>query len=188
MKEYNKKDLFRYEGMGCHSLKIQLRYVLFTPGFQYSYLLRHAQNASCRLTCIFWQILLRLAMYQYGIQIPYQTKIGEGLKFAHWGAIVVNPDAVIGRNFSIAQGCLVGNAQGKHAGVPSIGDNVLMGANSIIVGGVNVGNNVHIAPGAFVNFDVPENSIVIGNPGKIIPRDSSPTAKYMVYPVDNYKR
>ena len=49
-------------------------------------------------------------------------------------------------------------------------------------------DNVLVAPGAFVNFDVPENSIVIGNPGKIIPRDSSPTAKYMVYPVDNYKR
>ena len=38
-----------------------------------------------------------------------------------------------------------------------------------------------IAPGAFVNFDVPCNSIVIGNPGKIIQRDSSPTAKYIVY-------
>ena len=46
-----------------------------------------------------------------------------------------------------------------------------------------IGNNVLIAPGAFVNFDVPENSIVIGNPGKIIPRDYSPTAKYMVYPL-----
>lgn len=37
-----------------------------------------------------------------------------------------------------------------------------------------------------MNFDVPDNSIVIGNPGQIIRRDSSPTAKYMVYPVDNY--
>ena len=50
-------------------------------------------------------------------------------------------------------------------------------------GGVKIGNNVFIAPGAFVNFDVPDNSIVIGNPGKIIPRDESPTAKYIVYPV-----
>lgn len=64
-----------------------------------------------------------------------------------------------------------------------IGDNVMMCRNSIIIGGVTIGNNVLIAPGAFVNFDVPDNSIVIGNPGKIIERDSSPTDKYIVYPI-----
>ena len=58
-----------------------------------------------------------------------------------------------------------------------------MNANSIIVGGVKVGNNVLIAPGAFVNFDVPDNSIVIGNPGQIIRRETSPTDKYIVYPL-----
>lgn len=55
-----------------------------------------------------------------------------------------------------------------------------------LLGGVNIGNDVLIAPNAFVNFDVPNNSIVIGNPGQIIRRESSPTAKYMVYPVDDY--
>ena len=122
-------------------------------------------------------------MYNTGIQIPSATKIGSGLKIGHWGTIVVNPGAKIGRNFGIAHGCLIGNSQGKNQGVPTIGNNVSMGANSMILGGVMIGNNVLIAPGAFVNFDVPENSIVIGNPGKIIPRDYSPTAKYMVYPL-----
>lgn len=46
--------------------------------------------------------------------------------------------------------------------------------------------DVLIAPGAFVNFDVQSNSIVIGNPGKIIPRTTSPTAKYIVYPVEDF--
>ena len=58
-----------------------------------------------------------------------------------------------------------------------------MNANSIIIGQVNIGNNVLIAPGAFINFDVPDNSIVIGNPGKIIEKESSPTEKYIVYSV-----
>ena len=58
-----------------------------------------------------------------------------------------------------------------------------MNANAVIIGNCKIGNNVLIAPGAFVNFDVPDNSIVIGNPGKIISRDSSPTAKYIVYSV-----
>ena len=42
-----------------------------------------------------------------------------------------------------------------------------LGANAVIVGKINIGNNVLIAPGAYVNFDVPDNSIVIGNPGLI---------------------
>lgn len=188
MKEYNKKDLFRYEGKRCHSFKIQLRYLLVTPGFQYSYCLRHAQNASNPITKIFWILVLRLMMYYTGIQIPYQTNIAEGLKFGHWGTIVINPEAKIGKNFSVSHGCCVGNAAGKHMEVPVIGDNVIMNANAVVVGGVRIGNNVLIAPNAFVNFDVPDNSIVIGNPGQIIKRESSPTAKYMVYPVDNYYR
>ena len=49
---------------------------------------------------------------------------------------------------------------------------------------VKIGNNVLIAPGAFVNFDVPDNSIVLGNPGQIIPRKESPTKAYIVFPVE----
>lgn len=186
MNIYNKKDLFRYEGARCHSLKTQIRYIIGTPGFQYSYCLRHAQNATSLITKFFWIFTLRMMMYFYGIQIPYKAEIGEGLKFGHWGTIVINPNARIGKNFSISHGCLVGNAIGKRKGVPVIGDNVCMNANSVVVGGVIIGNNVLIAPNAFVNFDVPDNSIVIGNPGQIIKRESSPTAKYIVYSVDDY--
>lgn len=131
--------------------------------------------------------MLRLMMYHSGIQIPYQTEIGEGIKFGHWGTIVINERAKIGKNLSISHGCVIGNSQGKRKGFPIIGNNLVMNANSIIAGGIHIGNNVLIAPGAFCNFDVPDNSIVIGNPGKIIPRDSSPTEKYIVYPVEDYR-
>ena len=133
-----------------------------------------------------YKILLKLTSYITHIQIPSDTQIGEGLYIGHFGSIIVNPDAVIGKNFCISVGTLVGNALGKKKGVPTIGDNVFMGRNSIVIGNVTIGNNVLIAPGAFVNFDVPDNSIVIGNPGQIIPQDSSPTEKYIVYPVENF--
>jgi len=133
-----------------------------------------------RMMCV---VILRITSYITHIQIPYQTKIGEGFRIVHFGTIVINPDAIIGKNFNISQGTLIGNAQGKRAGTPIIGNNVCMNANSIIIGNCRIGDNVLIAPGAFVNFDVPDNSIVIGNPGKILPRESSPTAKYIVYSV-----
>lgn len=177
-----KKDLFRYEGKRCDSLLTQLRYVLFTPGFQFTYCRRKASLARNPISRLFWRVLHRRCMFHSGIQIPVGTQIGEGLRIGHFGNIVINPSAVIGRNFSIAHGTLIGSAAGKRKGVPTIGDNVIMSANSVVIGGVNIGNYVMIAPGAFVNFDVPDNSIVIGNPGRIIP-SNRPTDKYNVYTV-----
>ena len=178
-----KRDLYRYIGNDSNRFLYQLRYVLFTPGFQYIYFFRKASLSRFRISRLLFEICLKLCSFKFGIQIPSSTRIGEGLRISHFGTIVVNPDAIIGRNFSIAEGTLIGNSQGKRSGCPVIGDNVCMQANSIVVGGVNIGNHVLIAPGAFVNFDVPDNCIVIGNPGQIIQRDSSPTDKYNVYKV-----
>ncbi|MBR3027401.1 MAG: serine acetyltransferase [Bacteroidales bacterium] len=178
-----KRDLYRYIGNDSNRFLYQLRYFLFTPGFQYIYFFRKASLAKFKISKMLFEICLKLCSFKFGIQIPSSTQIGEGLRISHFGTIVVNPGAVIGNNFSIAEGTLIGNSQGKKSGCPVIGDNVCMQANSVVVGGVRIGNHVLIAPGAFVNFDVPDNSIVIGNPGKIIQRDSSPTDKYNVYKV-----
>lgn len=183
MNKLIKQDLYRYIGDDCNNILKQIRYVLFSPGFRYIYYLRHVQLSNNIVSRLFWSVLLKFRSFRFGIQIPPQTKIGAGFRILHFGTIVVNPNAIIGKNFNISQGALIGMAEGKRKGTPTIGDNVCLTANAIIVGGVKIGNNVFIAPGAFVNFDVPDNSIVIGNPGKIIPRDESPTAKYIVYPV-----
>ena len=178
-----KKDLYRYEGKKCQNILIQLKYIFLVPGFTYIYFMRKAQQTKFSFLRVLYLIILRITSYITHIQIPYQTHIEEGFRIVHFGTIVINPDAIIGRNFNISQGTLIGNTQGKNAGTPVIGNNVCMNANSVIVGGCKIGDNVLIAPGAFVNFDVPDNSIVIGNPGIIIPRDSSPTAKYIVFPI-----
>jgi serine O-acetyltransferase len=62
-----------------------------------------------------------------------------------------------------------------------------MGQFSVVVGGVHIGNDVVIAPGAFINFDVPDNSIVIGNPAQVIHQDVSPAMKYIVHSVEDYR-
>ena len=59
-----------------------------------------------------------------------------------------------------------------------IDDDVWIGANAVIVGNIRIGNNVLIAPGAYVNFDVPDGSIVIGNPG-LIRRSPGATLNYI---------
>ncbi len=181
MNKIIRQDLYRYIRNDCNRLLFQIRYIPFTPGFQYIYFFRKVQLSNFIVLKIFYSICLKLCSFKFGIQIPSSTKIREGFRITHFGTIVDNPDAIIGRYFSICQGCLIGNSQGKKTGVPTIGDNVCMQANSVVVGSVKIGNHVLIAPGAFVNFDVPDHSIVLGNPGKIIERDTSATDKYNVY-------
>ncbi len=177
-------DLYRYEGTSARKLTTKLKYVLFTPGFQFTYFFRKASLARNPLSKAFWKVCHRLSMWHYGFQIPVGTQIGPGFRISHFGDMGINREAVIGKNFNIAPGAHISYADGKRKGVPIIGDNVILNINSVIVGGVRIGNNVLIAPCTFVNFDVPDNSIVIGSPGKIIQRESSPTDKYIVYPVE----
>lgn len=82
------------------------------------------------------------------------------------------PKVKIGSNCNILTGVTIGTTtRGAKAGIPTIGNNVWIGPNAVIVGKITIGDDVLIAGNAFVNFDVPSHSIVVGNPGKIIPCD-----------------
>lgn len=179
-----KEDLFRYYGNEWNKWSIKMSY-RHKPHTRYMWMFRHHQFSTNKLSKMFWKVCLYLAKFKTGVQIPVGTRIGRGFRMLHFGNVVVHPDAVIGDNFNIAQGRLIGDSFSKSGGgTPIIGNNCCMFANSIVVGNVKIGNDVLIAPGAFVNFDVPDNSIVIGNPGKIIQRVSSPTKKYIVYSIE----
>ncbi len=159
------KDLYRHTGK-YESLPLIKGW--WKPGFRYVYFLRKAANSK-GLLAFFYKLALRRYSLKYGYQISYRTQIGEGFYLGHWGPIVVNPKTVIGKNCNMAQGVTIGQTnRGEKQGVPRIGNEVWIGANAVIVGGIEIGNNVLIAPNAYVNFDIPDHSIVVGNPAKII--------------------
>ena len=68
--------------------------------------------------------------------------------------------------------------RGIREGCPTIADEVWIGANAVVVGRIQIGSDVLIAPGAYVNFDVPSHSIVVGNPAKIVAKENA-TEKYI---------
>lgn len=147
----------------------------FHPGLRFLYFLRKSQQTSPKNPIgIFYRLMLRRYQIRYGFQISAKTEIGGGLYLGHWGTVVVNSKAKIGKNCNLAHGVTIGQTnRGDKQGVPTIGDNVWIGTNSVIVGGITIGNNVLIAPNSYVTDSVGDNSIVIGNPSKIIPSETA---------------
>lgn len=164
-------DCFRY--MGSKSIISILKCLYFCHGFRFTFFMRKSREGFIlfRPIYIFCYKILKVL---YGFQITYKTDIGEGFYLGHFGMVIINGATKIGRNCNINQGVTIGmENRGKRKGTPVIGDKVWIGANSVIVGDISIGNNVLIAPLSFVNFDVPDNSIVFGNPAQI---KSSPCA------------
>ena len=167
LKDIVYSDLFRYTGNARRTKHIYTTYLqelISSPEFHYISLMRR------RLT---------RQSHKYHIQIPYDTKIGKGFYLAHFGRVIIHPKAEIGYNCNVSTGVVIGTQfRGKRKGAPHIGNFVWVGANAVIVGNITIGNNVLIAPGAYVNFDVPDGSIVIGNPG-LIRRAPGATLSYI---------
>ena len=119
-------------------------------------------------------MMLHHYRFKYGFDISPTTSIGPGLYIGHFGGVVISPYAVLGSNINIAQGVTIGAAsRGPRTGAPTLEDRVWVGANAIIVGKVTIGREALIAPGAYVNFDVPPESVVLGNPGKVVSTSGS---------------
>ena len=164
-------DLYRYYGERGETVKDRL---LRPIELQYLYTFRKVQECSNPITKMYYTLKLRRISLKSQIQIPASTKIGKGFYIGHSGRIIINPHAVLGENVNIATGVTIGREnRGKRTGAPTIGNCCWIGTNAVIVGNIKIGNDVMIAPLSFVNFDVPDHAIVIGNPAKIIHRDSA---------------
>ncbi len=160
-------DLYRIGGLkGFSGLLKGLR----NPGFRYIYFVRQLTNCiKYSPKWLLFSFLKRHYSYKYGFQIPTQTKIGKGLYIGHFGTIIINKEVIIGDNCNLAPNTTIGETnRGEQKGSPVIGNQVWIGFGVVIVGRITIGSNVMIAPNSFVNFDVPDNSLVIGNPAKII--------------------
>ena len=135
---------------------------------------RRIQTCKNKYLRLYYRARYRLLCRKRAMEIPPFTKIGEGLYLGHVYNITINEDAVIGKNCNIHKGVLIGQTnRGANKGVPVIGNDVWIGVNAAIVGGITVGDDVLIAPNSFVNCDIPSHSVVFGNPCIIKHKDNA---------------
>lgn len=141
--------------------------------------LRRANGSRNPLLKCYSKMMLSVFRNIYGLEINYTTKIGKGFYIGHPYNITINPNSIIGDNCNIHKGVVIGQEnRGKRKGAPIIGNCVWIGINSAIVGKITIGDNVLIAPCTYVNCDVPNNSIVFGNPC-IIKHNEKATDSYI---------
>lgn len=114
------------------------------------------------------KMILKRYSHKYGLEISINAEIGRGLYLGHPYNITVGNGSKLGDNVNLHKGCTIGREnRGKREGAPMIGNNVAIGINATVIGNIHIGNDVMIAANSFVNFDVPDHSIVLGNPGVI---------------------
>ena len=165
IKDYVKSDYLRInkDYNTLNLIKLFIRH----NGFRYAVFMRAYKiykDENKKIRSRFIWIINKILFFNTTIEIPLGIEVGKGLYMGHFSGITINNKATLGNNISIHKGVTIGQEnRGKRKGTPTIGNKVWIGINSTVVGNITIGDNVLIAPNSFVNFDVPSNSIVIGN-------------------------
>ncbi len=176
--ELIQSDYNKYKKYGANFFVI----LFFTQGFwatcQYrfaNYVFRKVKLQPFRLIfkCILflWQKFIEITC---GISIPASVEIGHSFYIGHFGGIIFNKDAVIGDNCNVAQNVTIGvSGLGEKRGVPIIGNNVYIAANSVIAGKIVIEDDVLIGACSLVSSDVKAGSTAIGVPALVVSQNGS---------------
>jgi serine O-acetyltransferase len=153
---------------GSYARRIEL---LLYPSLQSIVLHRYLAHPMYKIGIPFLpRLVSQISRFFTGIEIHPGAKIGKGFFIDHGMSVVIGETSEIGDNCVLFHNVTIGGT-GKHKGKrhPTLGNNVLIGTGAILLGPINVGNNVKIGANTFIiNHDVPDNCTVVGSPGRIV--------------------
>lgn len=118
------------------------------------------------------RLVSQISRFFTGIEIHPGAKIGRKLFIDHGMGVVIGETCEIGDNVTIYQGVTLGGT-GKEKGKrhPTVKDNALISSGAKVLGAITIGENAKVGGGSVVLQDVPDNSTVVGIPGKIVVQD-----------------
>ncbi len=159
------KAAFANDPAAINTLEIILAY----PGFQARQWHRLAHALLSWHIPVLPRVVSHLGRFFTGIEIHPGAKIGESFFIDHGMGVVIGETAEIGDNCVLYQGVTLGGTSMQRVKRhPTLGNNVVVGAGSQIIGAITIGDNSKVGAGSVVIHDVPPNATVVGVPGRVV--------------------
>lgn len=117
-----------------------------------------------------YRVLFKLVQIVTGIELPCEVRIGRNFVIDHHGGIVISGYTSFGDNCRIRSGVCIGLGRVDDPCAPMIGNGVDIGSGAKLLGRIAIGDNVLIGANAVVVRDVPSNSVAVGVPAVVRPR------------------
>jgi len=168
LKKYIRADLKYVNGKPIRTF---IERLFFEPGFKYTFWLRITRYCFLTKKKVLYLLsgtILKYYSHKYHFDISHKAQIGPGLTIAHFGYIIVMRNDVIGDNCTLRPGVVFGKKLTEDTDGAIVGDDVSFGVGSVVVGNVSIGNNVIVGANSVVTSDIPSNCVIAGAPARII--------------------
>ena len=143
--------------------------ILLYQGFHVLLFYRIAHFFYKRKCFFIARLISQFARFLTGIEIHPGAKIGRRLFMDHGMGIVIGETATVGDDCTIYHGVtLGGTGKERKKRHPDIGNHVMVGCGTKILGPIKIGDNVKIGANSVILKDVPGNVTIVGVPGKIV--------------------
>ena len=149
--------------------KSAIEIVLCYPGFHAILWHRLAHKLYSARIPLLPRLISQCNRFLTGIEIHPGARIGRRCFIDHGMGVVIGETTEIGDDVLLYQGVTLGgtgNEKGKRH--PTLGNHVVVGAGAKILGGIRIGDNVKVGAGSVVVHPVPDNSTVVGIPGRVV--------------------
>jgi len=123
-----------------------------------------------KVSSLFYHLLYKVVQIVTGIELPCEVVVGKNFVIDHFGGIIISGYAKFGDNCRIRDGVVVGLRRVEEKCAPIVGNNVEIGSGAKLLGQIRIGDNVLIGANAVVLCNVPDNSIAVGVPAVVKPR------------------
>jgi serine O-acetyltransferase len=174
-------DMYRYRGQ--ISVKEAALLIWKERGFAATLPYRLARF--CHINQYKWwgllaKLLYRLTQEHMLFELPYQVPAGPGLKITHVTGMVINHEAILGRDVHLSHTVTLGHKPaGSNAGAPTLNNRIYVAPGAQIIGGITLADDVAVGANAVVTKSVPAHSVVVGIPAKVLSDEGS--AAYCVH-------
>ena len=159
-----------------------LEAILCYPGLHAIWMYRVAHLFWIRKLRLLGRLISHIARFLTGVEIHPGAKIGRRFFIDHGMGVVIGETSVIGDDVLMYQGAILGGTtREKKKRHPTLGNRVIIGADAVVLGNIEIGEGARVGSGSVVVKPVPAGATVVGVPGRIVktekPQASTPKVK-----------